>query len=108
MTKVLFGKSKTRAEFTIKGHAEAEKVNGYDLCCCAISMMCALTEDYLTKRKLKNLKIKKDDGYFCASFERTGISAVKAIEVLEAVFGGYCMLEEVYPSNICTLRSDYV
>lgn len=104
----MFGKSKLKAVFAIKGHCNAERVNGYDLCCCAASMMCNLAENYLKNKKLKNLNIKKDDGYFCASFDRCGMTAVKAIEVLEAIFGGYRILEEHYPSNICTARSEFV
>ncbi len=107
MTKVMLEKNKLKALFIISGHCDAKRVKGYDLCCCAASMMCGLLEDYLTRKNLKNLKIKKDDGYFCASFDRCGISAVKAVEVLEAVFGGYQLLEDIYPSNICTVRGEF-
>lgn len=108
MTKVMFGKNKLKAVFAVSGHCNAKRVRGYDLCCCAASMMCGILENYLKGKKLKNLKIKKDDGYFYASFDRCGMAAVKAIEVLEAVFGGYELLEEIYPSNIYTARGEFV
>ncbi len=104
----MFGKNKLKTVFAISGHCNSTRVNGYDLCCCAASMLCSALESYLADKKLKNLKLSKDDGYFCASFDRCGMTSVKAIEVLEAFFRGFKLLEEAYPSNICTIRSEYV
>ncbi len=108
MTKIMFGKDKLGVVFAISGHSGAKHINNNDLCCCAASMMCAVLENYLRKIKPRNLKISKAEASFIAHFERIGMKSVKACEVAEAIYGGFELLKEIYPSNISVSRGDFV
>ena len=99
MTEV-FCKYRPKVSVTIQGHSNAERKNGNDLCCCAVSMLSYTLMSRLKELKLKNKIIFFKDGYVHVEFAPKGVNGSKGIEAVSTVMSGFNLLMEEYPHNI--------
>ncbi|MBE7051899.1 MAG: ribosomal-processing cysteine protease Prp [Ruminococcaceae bacterium] len=100
MTQVFYEHTPPFTEFTVAGHCNAGKINGIDLCCCAVSMLVFTVMESLSAMKLKNFKSSYSGGWCHIRFENSSEDADKAKTVLSAIMKGFGLLEKTYPSNI--------
>lgn len=100
MTEIRLEHFPEKTELTIMGHCNAGRINGFDLCCCAVSM---LTHTLL--KSLKNLGLNDFEGRYGGGWCYIGFSDKseknqKANIIIETIMNGFSMLEESYPANV--------
>lgn len=99
MTKITYTRYPT-ASLTVDGHCEAERTNGNDLCCAAVSMLVCTFLQRLEETKLKCKSVYVSDGYARGEFSVQGKNGFRALETLDTVLAGFRLLKEQYPENI--------
>ena len=100
MTQIVYEKNESTTDICIFGHCNAGRINGIDLCCCAVSMLVYTMLDTLGKFCLKDFSHSYGGGWCHVRFSNFGGDADKAKCVLEAIMNGFGLLEKRYPSNI--------
>lgn len=98
-------------EVTAEGHAEAQRVNDYDLVCCAISTLLGTLGNALLDMYNDNLlctppKIKQKSGYVHIKAEPKKEYEVIVKQVFKSFMLGLEILSKQYPKNIVTDNSE--
>lgn len=100
MTDICLERNKNITDISILGHCNAGRINGYDLCCCAVSMLSFTLMDSLKKLKLKGFDYSYGGGWCHIKFKNRGRNYTKALLVIETVMNGFELLRKKYPENI--------
>lgn len=100
MTDIIYEPSRNVTELTVMGHCNAGRINGMDLCCCAVSMLIFTMLDTLGRLKLKDFRHSYGGGWCHVKFLNKGKDFKKAKTVIETVMNGFGLLEKRYPSNV--------
>ena len=100
MTEVVYEKNNKAYELCIFGHCNAGRINGMDLCCCAVSMLVFTMLDSLRKLSLKNFRHSYGGGWCHVKFSNSSDDSGKAKCILETIMNGFSLLEKRYPSNV--------
>lgn len=100
MTEIVYEKDKESYELCVFGHCNAGRINGIDLCCCAVSMLIFTMLDSLRKLKLKNFCHSYGGGWCHVRFSKLSDDSGKAKCILETIMNGFSLLEKRYPSNV--------
>lgn len=87
-------------ELTVLGHCNAGRINGTDLCCCAVSMLVYTIMKTLEDLNLKALTQHYGGGWCKIRFERKSPDRKTAAVALDTVMNGFRLLEKSYPANI--------
>ena len=94
-------------EFKVTGHANAERVNDYDLVCCASSILLyTLLEELsvhdliLNKEEVEQALIDSIDNHQVPNIRILIKDNDKHSEILETILNGYKLLEQNYPKNV--------
>jgi len=89
-----------KTELTIMGHCNAGRINGFDLCCCAVSMLTHTLLKSLRDINLKDFEGRYGGGWCYIRFSDTSKKKQKAYIIIETIMKGFSMLEESYPANV--------
>ena len=108
MTEVIYEKKRSFTELTVFGHCNAGRINGLDLCCCAVSMLIFTMLDSLGKLILKDYRHSYGGGWCHIRFSKKSPDAGKAGVVMETVMNGFGLLEKRYPSSVKVIMKDGV
>lgn len=109
MTDIVYEKNTSETELTVFGHCNAGRINGMDLCCCAVSMLIFTMLETLSNLKLKGFRHSYGGGWCHVKFLNKGNDFKKALIVLDAIMNGFGLLEKRYPSSIkITIKEDEV
>lgn len=100
MTEVHRQISSDAVELTVLGHCNAGRINGTDLCCCAVSMLVYTIMDTLGRLNLKNLKQHYGGGWCKIRYDRVSPDSGIASVALDTVMNGFELLEKSYPANL--------
>lgn len=106
MTEIVYERKSDITEMTVFGHCNAGRINGMDLCCCAVSMLIFTMLDTLLRYSLKGFRHSYGGGWCHVCFENTGSDYKKAICVLEVVMNGFNLLKKRYPSSISIIEKE--
>ena len=104
MTQITCEKDDVYTDITVMGHCNAGRVNGYDLCCCAVSMLTFTLMDSLKKLSLKKFKANYKGGWCHIRFENSGGHDSEAEIIINTVMNGFYLLKGRFPSNIHILN----
>ncbi len=104
MTEIVYEKNPDITEVTVFGHCNAGRINGMDLCCCAVSMLVFTMLDTLRKLRLNDFRHSYGGGWCHVRFKNTGSDYKKAKYTLETVMNGFNLLKKRYPSNISIIE----
>lgn len=100
MTNIKLSKENQKTEITVSGHCGSKRVNGIDLCCCAVSVLCMTLAQSLLKLKLPGFLYTVEKGYCTFSFDTDRTKSQKALPVIDTVMNGFYLLKGTYPNNI--------
>ena len=100
MTEITYEKTPSYTELTVMGHCNAGRINGMDLCCCAVSMLVFTLLDTLAKYKPADYRHSYGGGWCHVKFSNSGKSFEKAIAATDMVINGFYLLEKRYPSSV--------
>lgn len=100
MTEIIYEKYSPYTELTVMGHCNAGRINGMDLCCCAVSMLIFTLLETLGKFGLKGYRHSYGGGWCHIKFLNRGKDYKKALTVTDAIITGFTLLEKRYPSSI--------
>ena len=100
MTEITYEKHSDFTELTVMGHCNAGRINGMDLCCCAVSMLVFTLLKTLEKYLLKNYRYSYGGGWCHVRFLNNSGDFEKAITVIESIVTGFELLEKRYPSSV--------
>lgn len=108
MTTVKIRLNQDNVRITIKGHAEAKRVNDSDLVCSSISILsttlvqCLL--DATDKGYIEKYDYNTNDGDVSIKFSivREGLTMINAI--LYTIFTGFELLQNQYPDNVKIIK----
>ena len=100
MTQICFETTKDTTDITIMGHCNAGKINGSDLCCCAVSMLVFTLMDSLKKLKLDGFTSGYGGGWCHVRFDNCSKNLADANTVIQTVLNGFHLLKGRFPSNI--------
>lgn len=95
---------------SVSGHADAERVNDYDLVCCSCSMLLYTLIDSLDKHELllnaEEIEKAIDDSLEFGKVPNIDIKMVwnrKADAILDTVLNGFYLLQKNYKKNVKVL-----
>ncbi|MBR3933729.1 MAG: ribosomal-processing cysteine protease Prp [Clostridia bacterium] len=100
MTQIVYEKNPSCTELTVMGHCNAGRVNGMDLCCCAVSMLVFTILETLARYSLKGYRYSYGGGWCHIKFLNKGKDYKKAGYATEAIMNGFGLLEKRYPSSV--------
>ena len=100
MTEIVFEKDKEFLELCVFGHCNAGRINGMDLCCCAVSMLVYTMLDSLRKLNLQNFRHSYGGGWCHVKFSLKGEYSHKGGCIVETILNGFSLLEKRYPSSV--------
>ena len=100
MTQIEINSNEKVTDFTVLGHCNAGRINGFDLCCCAVSMLVFTAMSALSDMKLCGFKASYSGGWCHIRFDNSSPDTKKAQIALNTVMSGFYMLEKSYPANI--------
>ncbi len=100
MTDICLERDRKSTSVSILGHCNAGRINGYDLCCCAVSMLSFTLMDSLKRLNLKDFDYSYGGGTCHIKFKNRGRNLKKALLVIETVMNGFELLKNKYPENI--------
>ena len=100
MTEIVFEKDKEFLELCVFGHCNAGRINGMDLCCCAVSMLVYTMLESLGKLKLKNFRHSYGGGWCHVKFSSFSEDCERAKCILDTMINGFSLLEKRYPSSV--------
>lgn len=100
MTEIRLTNENEKTELTIMGHCNAGRINGFDLCCCAVSMLVHTLLKSLKKLNLCDFEGRYGGGWCYVGFSDNSPNFSKAKIIIETIMNGFYMLEESYPSNV--------
>ena len=100
MTEIVYENRGKEYELCVFGHCNAGRINGMDLCCCAVSMLVYTMLDSLRKLKLKNFRHSYGGGWCHVKFSSFSEDGEKAKCILDTMVNGFSLLEKRYPSSI--------
>ena len=89
-----------KIKISVKGHSKASIVNGVDMCCLGVSMLCYTLKDYLDSLLLDGYKSKIKSGLCEIEFLKNSKRISKALCAVDTISHGFRLLKETYPSNI--------
>jgi len=100
MTEITYEKYPSYTELTVMGHCNAGRINGMDLCCCAVSMLIFTMLETLGKYILEDYRYSYGGGWCHVKFSNKGEDFKNAITVTDTMINGFRLLEKRYPSSI--------
>ena len=100
MTEIRVIQQGEKSEITIMGHCNAGRINGFDLCCCAVSMLTHTLLKSLKKLDLPDFEGRYGGGWCYVSFGTNTPKYEKAETIIETVMNGFGMLADSYPANV--------
>ena len=100
MTEITYEKTQDYTEITVMGHCNAGRINGMDLCCCGVSMLVFTLLDTLSGYDLEGYRHSYGGGWCHVKFLNNGKNFKKAIVATDAIFNGFQLLENRYPSSV--------
>ncbi len=100
MTQISLESLPHMTEITILGHCEAGRINGMDLCCCAVSILVYTLMDSLGKMKLSGFKRSYGGGWCHIRFDTKSKDYKKAMISIGTIMKGFRLLEKSYPTSI--------
>ncbi len=100
MTDIRLERKQNETSISIMGHCNAGRINGYDLCCCAVSMLSFTLMDSLKRLDLKGFSYSYGGGCCHIKFKNRGKNKKRAYMALETVMNGFELLKRKYPENI--------
>ncbi len=100
MTEIVYEPSSRQTELTLFGHCNAGRVNGMDLCCCAVSMLVFTMLESLKALNLRNFRHSYGGGWCHVKFANKSKDFKKAKCILETIMNGFGLLQKRYPDNI--------
>lgn len=100
MTSISFKSDRQKTTVTVLGHCNSKRVNGIDLCCCAVSVLCTTLAQSLLKLNLPGFSYTLEKGYCTLCFETDKAKSQKASTVIDTVMNGFYLLKGTYPHNI--------
>lgn len=104
MTEIKLTSCDEKTELTVMGHCNAGRINGFDLCCCAVSMLTFTLLESLSKLKLDSYKGSYGGGWCYITFLNSSKMADKAKTIIDAIMDGYGLLMQSYPSNVTIIK----
>ena len=104
MTEIRLGATEEKTEITVMGHCNAGRINGFDLCCCAVSMLTFTLMETLSKLNLDSYHASYGGGWCYISFSNCSQMMSKAKTAIDTIMNGYEMLEKSYPANINIIK----
>ncbi len=104
MTQISREETKDKLCLTVLGHCDAGRINGLDLCCCAVSMLVFTLMESLKKLNLSSPEISYGGGWCLVRFSNKSKDYEKAKIITDTVMTGFLLLEKSYPSSVCILK----
>ena len=105
MTSVIYESFKNETSLCIMGHCNAGRINGMDLCCCAVSMLIFTMLDSLKRLKLRKYRYSYGGGWCHVTFQNRGGNFKKAQTIIETIMNGFELLEKKYPQKVKVIAS---
>ena len=100
MTQITLETTNEITDITVMGHCNAGRVNGYDLCCCAVSMLVFTLMDSLKRLELDKFSSGYGGGWCHIRFDNRSKNSAAARIVIETVTNGFRLLKGRFPSSI--------
>lgn len=100
MTQIRLQTEGNNTELTVMGHCNAGRINGFDLCCCAVSILVYTLLETLSKLNLKAYKGSYGGGWCYITFSNKSKEFEKAKGAIETIMNGFDLLKKSYPSSI--------
>ena len=104
MTQVCYENSGGKADLTVMGHCDAGRINGMDLCCCAVSMLTYTAMEALGAMRLSGFRSSYGGGWCHISFDTNSEDFDKATIAIDTLMKGYALLAKSYPDNVTIKR----
>ena len=101
MTQINLSKNGDFVELTVLGHCNAGRINGNDLCCCAVSMLVFTLMESLGKLSPEGYFSKYASGWCYVRFVADSKSSEKAKIITDTVMNGFRLLEKRFPASVC-------
>ena len=100
MTEICKSITSDTVEITILGHCDAGRINGMDLCCCAVSMLTYTLMEALRDTNLSGLKSTYGGGWCHIRFDTKSKDIKKAMIAINTIMKGFSLLERAYPTSV--------
>ena len=100
MTQICIESLPKVVDITILGHCDAGRINGMDLCCCAVSILTYTLMEALGKMKLSDFKRSYGGGWCHIRFGKNSKEYDRAIIATSAIMNGFRLLEKSYPTSV--------
>jgi len=104
MTQVCYENSGGKADLTVMGHCDAGRINGMDLCCCAVSMLTYTAMEALGAMQLSGFRSSYGGGWCHICFDTNSADIDKAVIAIDTLMKGYALLARSYPDNVTIKR----
>ncbi len=100
MTQICKSITNDMVDITILGHCDAGRINGMDLCCCAVSILTYTLMEALGKMKLSQFKSSYGGGWCHIRFGKKSKDYNSAIIAINTIMKGFSLLERSYPTSV--------
>lgn len=100
MTEIILENTNTETSLCVMGHCNAGRINGMDLCCCAVSMLVFTMLQSLKKLKPCGFRYSYGGGWCHVNYIKTGREHSEANTVINTIMNGFDLLEKRYPNNV--------
>ena len=108
MTEICKSITPDTVDITILGHCDAGRINGMDLCCCAVSMLTYTLMEALGGMRLKNFKSTYGGGWCHIHFGTNSKDKSKAMIAIDTIMKGFSLLERAYPTSVNIVKEEKV
>lgn len=101
MTEIRLEHNNGCLDLTVMGHCNAGRINGTDLCCCAVSMLIFTVMEALGAMKLSGYKASYGGGWCHICFDENSEDYSDAMIAVDTVMKGFELLQGSYPASVC-------
>ena len=108
MTEVCMESTPEIVEITVLGHCNAGRINGMDLCCCAVSTLVYTLMESLSRMKLSDFKRSYGGGWCHIRFGKKSKDFSEAMIAANTIMNGFNLLEKSYPTSVNIVKEEKV
>ena len=108
MTQVCMETNPEIVEITVLGHCNAGRINGMDLCCCAVSILVYTLIEALGTLSLSDFKRSYGGGWCHIRFGTKSKDFSEAMIATKTIMNGFHLLEKSYPTSVNIVKEEKV